>query len=166
MSAMIYVLLVASTLVVIACVVMLFTNRLYYTIFSLLIVLIGVAIMFAALNAEFIAVVQLIIYIGGTLILLLFGTMLIAGKKETIRTRHYVSIILVLVFYTLPAQTIFKKYQPFVQRLQPVYDSSKSNIEEIGLLLAGDGMLSLELFGILLLLVLAGIGWFYQTANE
>jgi NADH-quinone oxidoreductase subunit J len=54
----------------------------------LLFTLVGVALNFFLLGAEFLAATQLIVYVGGTLVLLVFGGMLTAGGPFTsLRTR-------------------------------------------------------------------------------
>lgn len=53
------------------------TNRnIVYSAFFLLFTFFGVAGIYALLGADFVAIVQLIVYVGGILILLLFGVML------------------------------------------------------------------------------------------
>jgi NADH-quinone oxidoreductase subunit J len=54
----------------------------------LLFTLVGVALTYFLLGAEFLAATQLIVYVGGTLVLLVFGGMLTAGGPFTsFRTR-------------------------------------------------------------------------------
>jgi NADH-quinone oxidoreductase subunit J len=54
----------------------------------LLFTLVGVALTYFLLGAEFLAATQLIVYVGGTLVLLVFGGMLTAGGPFTsLRTR-------------------------------------------------------------------------------
>ena len=53
------------------------TNRnVVYSAFFLLFTFFGVAGIYVLLGADFVAIVQLIVYVGGILILLLFGVML------------------------------------------------------------------------------------------
>ena len=70
----IFYLFVAITLVSAGMVV--FSRRLTYAVFSLLFTFFGVAGLYVFLNADFLAAVQLLIYVGGVLVLLLFGVML------------------------------------------------------------------------------------------
>jgi len=53
-----------------------FSARVIYAAFSLLFTFIGVAGMYVLLAADFLAVAQVIIYVGGILVLILFGVML------------------------------------------------------------------------------------------
>ena len=56
--------------------VVVFSRNIIYSAFSLLFTFFGVAGLYVLLNADFLAVTQLLIYVGGILILLLFGVML------------------------------------------------------------------------------------------
>jgi NADH:ubiquinone oxidoreductase subunit 6 (subunit J) len=51
-------------------------RNLIYSAFSLLFTFFGVAVLYVFLGADFIAATQVLIYVGGILILLLFGVML------------------------------------------------------------------------------------------
>src|SRR5215470_1681433 len=53
-----------------------FSKNLVYSAFSLLASLFGVAAIFAWLSADYLAITQLIVYIGGILVLFLFAVML------------------------------------------------------------------------------------------
>lgn len=52
------------------------TQNIVYSAFSLLACLFGVAALFAWLSADYLAITQLIVYIGGVLVLFLFAVML------------------------------------------------------------------------------------------
>ena len=56
------------------------TRNLMYAIWGLFLVLFGVAAIFVFAQAEFLAVSQLIVYVGGILILMVFGVMLTQRK--------------------------------------------------------------------------------------
>jgi len=58
-----------------ACIVA-FSRNMIYAVFSLLFTFFGVAGIYVLLNADFLAVTQIMIYIGGILVLLIFGIML------------------------------------------------------------------------------------------
>jgi NADH-quinone oxidoreductase subunit J len=56
--------------------VVVFSKNIIYSAFSLLFTFFGVAGIYVLLSADFIAVAQILIYVGGILVLLLFGVML------------------------------------------------------------------------------------------
>lgn len=56
--------------------IVVFSRNLIYSVFSLLFTFFGVAMLYVMLGADFLAATQVMIYVGGILILLLFGVML------------------------------------------------------------------------------------------
>ena len=56
--------------------VVVFSRNVIYSAFSLLFTFFGVAGLYVLLSADFLAVTQLLIYVGGILVLMLFGVML------------------------------------------------------------------------------------------
>lgn len=52
-----------------------FTRNVIYSAFSLLFTFFGVAALYVFLSADFLAVTQVVVYVGGILVLLLFGVM-------------------------------------------------------------------------------------------
>ncbi len=65
-----------AAVTVISAMVVVFSRNIMYSAFSLLFTFFGVAGIYVLLNADFIAVAQLLIYVGGILVLLMFGIML------------------------------------------------------------------------------------------
>src|SRR5512137_65105 len=56
--------------------IVVFSKNIIYSAFSLLFTFFGVAGLYVLLQADFLAVTQILIYVGGILVLLLFGVML------------------------------------------------------------------------------------------
>ena len=56
--------------------VVVFTRNIVHAAFSLLFTFFGVAGLYVLLNADFVAVTQLLVYVGGILVLIIFGVML------------------------------------------------------------------------------------------
>jgi NADH-quinone oxidoreductase subunit J len=67
---------VFALITVISAFVVVFTRNIMYAAFSLLFTFFGVAGLYVLLSADFLAVAQILIYVGGILVLLLFGVML------------------------------------------------------------------------------------------
>ncbi len=65
-----------ALIVIISAMGVVFSRKLMYSAFSLLFTFFGVAGIYALLNADFLAVVQIMIYVGGILVLIIFGVML------------------------------------------------------------------------------------------
>ena len=83
---------VFAVLTVVSAFAVVFARSLIYSAFSLLFTFMGVAGLYVLLSADFIAVAQIMVYIGGILILLVFGVMLtrhvtdVEIRSSTIRT--------------------------------------------------------------------------------
>src|SRR3954466_569423 len=73
-SAVLFYLFAGMSVISALCVVI--SRNIVRTAVCLLFTLIGVAGLYFLLNAEFLAAVQLVVYAGGTLILIIFGVML------------------------------------------------------------------------------------------
>ena len=61
------------------------TRNVLYAAFYLLLTLLGVAGLFVLASADFLAIAQIMIYVGGVLVLVIFGVML-THKAEPIST--------------------------------------------------------------------------------
>jgi NADH-quinone oxidoreductase subunit J len=67
---------VFAALAILPAFVVVFSRSIIYSAFALLFTFLGVAGLYVLLNADFIAVAQLMVYVGGILVLLIFGVML------------------------------------------------------------------------------------------
>jgi NADH-quinone oxidoreductase subunit J len=67
---------VFALITVVSAFIVVFSKNMVYAAFSLLFTFFGVAGLYVLLNADFLAVTQILIYVGGILVLLLFGVML------------------------------------------------------------------------------------------
>lgn len=137
--------------------VVVFSKNIMYSAFGLLFTFFGVAGFYVLLNADFIAVTQIMIYIGGILVLIIFGVMLtskitgvdiktgMTGKVQTgiaAAGAATVAITLIVIFGT------FAGRQP-----APNVDST---IKGIGAHLLTDYVLAFEVASVLLLIAIIG----------
>ncbi|MEN6510681.1 MAG: NADH-quinone oxidoreductase subunit J [Chloroherpetonaceae bacterium] len=67
---------VFALIIIVSAMGVVFSHKLMYAAFSLLFTFFGVAGIYVLLNADFLAVVQIMIYVGGILVLIIFGIML------------------------------------------------------------------------------------------
>ncbi len=61
---------------IVSAAIVVFSKNIVHSAFSLMFTFFGVAALYVMLNADFIAVTQVLVYVGGILVLLLFGVML------------------------------------------------------------------------------------------
>lgn len=91
-----------------------YTKNIVRTVFSLLAALLGVAGLYLCLSADFLAAVQLLVYVGGVLVLIAFGVMLTgrmwgAAERETSTWQIFTGLILFLMlFFTLVLGMIYR----------------------------------------------------------
>ncbi len=135
---------------------MLFTDNLLYAAYGLLVSFLGVAGVFVFGGAEFVAAAQIMIYIGGILILLIFGIMLSndnnskVQKLKVVNKDRFLTIVIVsclsLIFIFLSASMLFDQ----------TTTKPDQHIKNLGYYLMTDTILILELLGLLLLVALIG----------
>ncbi len=128
------------------------SRNIVYSAYYLLFTFFGVAGIYVLLGADFIAMVQLIVYVGGILILLLFGVMLTnnveikTGSVQTIPSAVGVALLAGI----LMASMIDTKWRS-VETAMP-----SATTHGIGMLLIQQYAVVFELLGILLLIALIG----------
>ncbi len=153
MTTIIFWLLAGFTLA--AAVMVVVSRRLMYSAVSLLFTLVGIAGLYIFLWADFIAVVQIVIYVGGITVLILFGIML-TNRIESVNISHDrvqmrygliggsgLLILLLIMIFRTPWQVL-----PAVE--------PASTIDVIGRMLLIDYLLPFEVASLLLLAALIG----------
>jgi NADH-quinone oxidoreductase subunit J len=144
------------------------TKNIMHSCIFLLACLIGIAGLYATLGADFVAVTQIMVYVGGIVILMLFAVMLTGGKDFVSRAQNLLGLapsmgnkwtfsigILVAVVFLLTNVTlignILKMNGP-----KTFGDDFPSTVSQIGHLLVKDHVLAFELSSVLLLGALVG----------
>ena len=130
-------------------------RNIVYSAFFLLFTFLGVTGLYVLLAADFIAIVQLVVYVGGILILLLFGVMLtnritnVQVKSGTFQILP--AVIGVGIFTGILVATMTNTKWRVLESEIPV-----TTAYNIGTLLLQDYVVVFELLGILLLVALIG----------
>lgn len=141
------------------------TRNVIYSAFFLLFTFFGVAGIYVLLAADFLAVVQIMVYVGGILILLLFGVML-TNKITNVEIRTGTANLLpasIAVGLLMGAVVTVMLYTNWKVTDSPVPETT---IKQLGALLVTDYLLIFELLGILLLVVLIGAASIARRDNE
>ena len=143
-----------ASMALLPAVMVVFARNLLYSAFSLLFTLAGVAGLYALLGADFLSVTQVLVYIGGILVLILFGVMFTQRvydlKAEAMSFKRRRAAALGLVVFAALAATVFAVDWPQVPReVQPTS-------APIGNLLLSQYLLPFEVISVLLLVVLIG----------
>lgn len=141
------------------------TRNVIYSAFFLLFTFFGVAGIYVLLAADFIAVVQIMVYVGGILILLLFGVML-TNTITNVDIRTGASNLLPASIATgilMGAVVSVMWYTEW--KIQPTA-APNTTIKELGRLLLTDYVLVFELLGLLLLVALIGAASIARREKE
>jgi NADH-quinone oxidoreductase subunit J len=132
-----------------------FSRNIIYSAFSLLGTFAGVAGLYVFLGADFVAAVQLLIYVGGILVLILFAVMLthrITDVEITNRAAGRVpALIIVGVFLALLIQTV--RDTPWIRVKEVVHQPTTANIGDLFL---ESYLLPFELASLVLLAAMIG----------
>ncbi len=143
--------------------VLLFRNVLYAA-FSLLLTFLGVAGLYVLAGADLLAVVQIVIYVGGVLVLLIFGIMLTgrgAGTGPVSGTHNRgVALLAAGGAFALFALLIFRLNAPALGWVREAEAAGRtitgSTLTGIGMHLMTTSVLPFEVAGLLLLVALIG----------
>lgn len=160
-----------AALAVISAGVILLSDNILYAAFSLVVTFLCVAGVYVIAGAEFIAITQIMIYVGGIVVLLIFGVMLtnkISGKAMRTSSRNKLSGGLICFF--LAALLLFGIYKINFFLLNPSQQKEQyNNVEQLGIGLMSDYILPFEIAAVLLLAALIGaatIAGYKQKQDE
>jgi len=144
---------------------MVFTRNVVYSAFSLLFTFFGVAGLYVFAGADFIAAVQVLIYVGGILVLLLFGVMLshrIRGVELKTGTLQMVPGILVCAgVLALLLRVMRGTAWPLVTALPMAPTSAR-----LGQLFLTDYLIPFEIVSVLLLAALVGAAFIARRVER
>ncbi len=131
------------------------SKNIIHSAFSLVLTFFGVSGLYALLGADFLAIVQIMVYVGGILILLLFGVML-TNKITNVDIKTGVLNVIPAIFglgiFGAVLIFIVTSTNWHVEKL--VFPKTTTNM--LGNLLLTDYVLVFELLAILLLIALIG----------
>jgi len=156
-----------AAVTVLSALFILFTSNIIHAAFALMLTLLGVATFFIYAKAEILGVTQIMVYVGGVLVLIVFGVMLtnkLSGKALTTKARSWwwpsiagsalfaliYKMVLTIEFIDLPwilRSFVFFEYS----ETKPV-----TNVQNIGTGLMNEYVLIFEIAAILLLAALIG----------
>jgi NADH-quinone oxidoreductase subunit J len=156
---------VLAAITVVSAVIVVFNKNVIHSAFSLFFTLFAVSGFYVLLRADFIAITQIMIYVGGILILLLFGVMLttkVTDLQISTKTLNMipsiiftVGIISILIFIIISTKWNIK---------QPVMNDE--TVSQIGKLLLTNYLLPFEIASIVLLVALIGSAMFARKIKD
>ncbi len=151
---------------------MVVTRNLLYAALALLLILLSLAAIYVLLFADFIAITQLMVYVGGVLVLILFGIMLSSRVKDESMRSESVNVLwgpvaAGLVFTGISTLIYSANFpgMPWIHQGQPNTASmGGSTVERIGVHLMTSFVLPFEVASLILLIALMGAA--YISTND
>ena len=142
------------------------SKNLIHSVFSLMATFFGVAGLYVFLLADFIAIAQIMVYVGGILVLLIFGVMLTQRIQSVViihgAVNRLMAIILGVIIFGIIVYTIMST-EWYVGQGPLTHDST---IEQIGNLLMGKYLIAFEVVSVLLLGALVGAATIARGESE
>ena len=145
-----------SGIVIFSSLAICFEKKLILSAFYLLAILLGIAGLYILLEADFLAVSQILVYVGGVLTLILFGVLLTKRtelgyliSKVNYRKRAATSVLLLGVIL---GYEVFLEKENFSNISIP-----QNNAQVLGYGIMGPYLLPFELAGVLILVILIGV---------
>jgi len=131
-----------------------------YSVLSLLVMFFHVAGLFVTLHAEFLAIIQILVYAGAILVLYLFVVMLLNLKREEhFHSQLTVGLFLGCVLFAESVLLVLKGETTFGHNLASVgttMELTHGNTESIGVLLYSTYLFPFEVASLILLVAMVG----------
>lgn len=153
-------------MVVLPVLYLIFTKNIIRAIFSVALTFLGIAALYVLLNAEYLAVVQILIYAGGMIVLLIFGVML--SKRvgdQGIFTGHrgvFAGALVFIFFLTLLFKLIYTSQNNWSREPAGLPDQ----VKQIGVLFLTDHLIAFELVAFILLVALVGAAFLAKKSGD
>ena len=164
MSSLLFLSLIV--MIIISAIIVVTSSQLMHSAVALLFTLFGVAGLYVFLYADFLAAAQVIIYVGGILVLIIFGVML-TNKIDTPSTvsssaNQVIGFMATSFLLLLQLAVIFKTEWP-----QKSFEESwgSESTAKIGNLLLQDYLLAFEVVSVLLLAALIGAAFLSRRSS-
>jgi NADH-quinone oxidoreductase subunit J len=156
-----------ATLTIAGALGIVFTKNILYAAFFLLLTFLGVAALYVLAGADLLAVVQIMIYVGGVLVLMIFGVMLTSKTTDKYLPspshNRMAGALAGLGLFGLFVSAILKANFAAINWIsdsqQTAASVTESTVAGIGVNLMTDFVLPFEIAGILLMVALLGAAY-------
>lgn len=137
------------------------------TAICLLMALLGVGGLYMSLHAEFIAAVQLVVYAGGTLVLIVFGVMLTNNSTFQLYTPKRIEVVVAAGLTVLMATSLMLAIvRSGMQSRVAASDGTETQVLKLGEAFLGDYLVPFELISVLLLAVMIGAAYLAKARKR
>lgn len=141
------------------------TKNVVHAAYALGLTLIGIAGVYVLLNAELLAVVQILLYAGGVVILLVFGVMMtnrLRGEKVISGSKnHFPAVIIATSLFSFLSYLV--SHNDFNES---VLSGKENQIQQIGISFLTDHLVAFELIAFVLLVVLVGAAYLAKMSSN
>ncbi len=152
-QGLIYVVMVLSVIAAIGVVAL---PNIFHAALCLMLVLIGVAGMFVAMHAEFLAVVQILLYVGGVMTIVIFAVMMTERLGTYWAPQHNGLILPALGAASLVFLILFKLLMRPTWPIRPETEAAQTSVPQLGAAFLGPYLFPFEVISIILIAVLIG----------
>lgn len=139
------------------------TKNVIHAAYGLGLTLIAIAAIYILLNAELLSVVQILLYAGGVVVLLIFGVMMTDRKKGSVliseAKNKVIGIVLSLSVFSFLVY-LFSNVE-FGETVE-----TKNQIKEIGKSFLVDHLVAFELIAFVLLVALVGASYLAKMSSD
>ncbi|HXG01675.1 MAG TPA: NADH-quinone oxidoreductase subunit J [Bacteroidota bacterium] len=140
--------------------IVVFSKNIVYSAFSLLFTFFGVAGLSALLQADFLAVTQILIYVGGILVLLLFGVMLTSKVVNVELKTGTLQTVPALLLVAIVAGTLSGLFYSSWRQTAASAAELTTTTPTLGQMLMTTYLLPFEIASVILLVALIGAAMF------
>lgn len=162
-----FVFVCASAMVLIGALGVILRSNPVHAALSLILTLFGVAVLFVAQHAEFLAAVQVIVYAGAIVVLFLFVIMLLGvDRAENLRTeplaaQRWIAGVVGLGMLALLIAAVYSGSDEVIERGEGIAstvagDNPNANVQQLATSIFSDYVVAFELTSILLVVAVVG----------
>ncbi len=156
---------VLALIIVVSAVMVVFNKNVVHSAFSLFFTLFAISGIYVLLKADFIALTQIMVYVGGILILLIFGVMMTTKvtnvELKTKNLNTIPSLVFSIGIVTILIFVIFSTKWNIRSGIE-----SEETITQIGIMLLSKYLLPFEIASIVLLVALIGSAMFARRIKD
>jgi len=149
-----------STVALVSAVMVITRRNAVHSIIWLIVTLFSVGGVFLTLHAEFLFAVQVILYVGGIMVLFLFVVMLVnldvSLKQAQFRRHWWVALVTAVALMAELAYGIYRGGEGFALAHAAAMPLGGGNTQAVGLVLYQDYLLAVEIASLLLLVAMVG----------
>ncbi len=152
--------LILSAIALISAVMVITRRNAIHSVIWLIVTLFAVGGVFLLLHAEFLFAVQIILYVGGIMVLFLFVVMLVnldlAVKEAQFSRQWHLAVLTAVILLAELGYGIYRGHQGFAPAQVAATPAAMGNTQAVALALYQKYMLPVEIASILLLVAMVG----------